>query len=63
MKFDGLCMLHYSEAFMTIYDLIAKWIREANLEYNLAKTDENYLKMKQIQRKIETLRDVRVKLN
>lgn len=48
---------------MTTYDLITKWIKEANEEYNRSKSDENYLKMKQIQRIIEALRDLRAKLN
>ena len=44
---------------MTTYDLITNWIKEANDEYKKAKMDVNYLKMKQIQSIIETLKELR----
>ena len=47
---------------MSPYELIDKWIREANLEYPKAKESENYLKMKQIQVIIERLRDMKSRL-
>ena len=46
-------------ALMTTHDLISKWIREANEEYNKAKTDLNLHKMVEIQRVIKALRILR----
>ncbi len=40
---------------MTIYDLITKWIREANQEYEKAKTEVNLQKMDKIQSIIRAL--------